>query len=527
MQHDLFKNLNENEKSNLGHKLLLWAWTLEVIFVFLGLLVALSFAFSAYDGLVQKGYLEIQEWNLVILGTAVWVAIAFTELLKIPVTRGIILTQNFFIKITAFLFLIFICFITFESISTGLDRSITMRENIVNQSRTKIFEIKKNIALLDQEFLSAEVLNEEKIVQQSQNTVGSDLENLDKQIIAIKNIIQDLEIPSEAEKIIFLKQQASFYKEENDRLYRLRDESNINLKDRLSLITSKETKELDRSFIWERAQIRQDYQTEKKLLTMQDTQTQKEIRDSIALNKSSLKKINNEIQRLSSISPQDQDKISSYKNEIKLLVSKKNELLEKSNTRLDEKISILNLNKDRRAEIQKEKLALMQAINMHRADINKNGQDFIYSFAKRIYSVDEVADLSSEQINFIALLIITSLAGVVAFSGPLLTLIAVSNQIEATKKKPEISIFRSIKLLLLTLIKKIRKPNKVIKYIEKEIEVVKEVPVKKIVKEIIEVPKPVEITRYVGIPVPKNIEELPTLEEAINEPKINAQTKIS
>ena len=71
---------------------------------------------------------------------------------------------------------------------------------------------------------------------------------------------------------------------------------------------------------------------------------------------------------------------------------------------------------------------------------------------------------------------------------------------------------------------KIRKPNKVIKFIEKEVEVIKEVPVKKIVKEIVEVPKPVEITRYVGIPVPKNIEELPTLEEAINEPKINVQT---
>tara|TARA_B100001059_G_C17810291_1_gene571836 strand:+ start:40 stop:1605 length:1566 start_codon:yes stop_codon:yes gene_type:complete len=514
-------------KNNLGDKLLLWAWTLEIIFVFLGLLVALSFAFSAYDGLAQKGYLEIQEWNLVILGSAVWFAIAFTELLKIPVTRGIILTQNFFIKITASLFLIFICFITFESISTGLDRSLTMRENVVNQSRTKIFEINENIALLDQEYLSAEVLNEEKIVQQSQNTVGADLENLDKQIRSIKNIIQDLEIPSEAEKIIFLKQQASFYKEENDRLYRLRDESKINVTVRLNLITDKEINELNRSFIWQRAQIKQDYQTEKKLITKEDMHTQNEIRESITLNKNSLKKINNEIQELSSISPQDQDKIASYKNEIKLLVSKKNLLLEKSNSRLDEKISISNLNRDRRAEIQKEKLALMQAINMHRADINKNGQDFIYSFAKRIYSVDEVADLRSEQINFIALLIIASLAGVVAFSGPLLTLIALSNQIEATKREPELSIFRSIKLLLLVLIKKIRKPNKVIKYIEKEVEVIKEVPVKKIVKEIIEIPKPVEITRYVGIPVPKNIEELPTIEEAINEPKINAQRKIS
>ena len=73
------------------------------------------------------------------------------------------------------------------------------------------------------------------------------------------------------------------------------------------------------------------------------------------------------------------------------------------------------------------------------------------------------------------------------------------------------------------LIKKIRKPKKIIKYVEKEVEVIKEVPVKKIVKEIIEIPKPVEITRYVGIPVPKKIDELPTLEEAIDTPKINNQ----
>ena len=511
-------------KNILGQKLLVWAWVLEIIFVFLGLLVALSFAFSAYDGLADKGHLKIQEWNLIILGSAVWFAIAFTELLKIPVTKGIILSQNLFIKFIASLFLLFICFITFESISTGLERSITMRENIVNQSRTKIFEINKNIALLDQEYLSTEVLNEEKIIQNSQIIMNSDLESLDKQISSIKNIIQDLEFPSEGEEKFFLKQQASFFKQENERLYKLKDESSIKINEKLASLKNEERKALEGAFVWERAQIKQDYLNEKNLIALQDIQTQSEIKDSIALNNKSLQEINNKIQSLSLISPQDRNKIAAYKEDIKLLVAKKNLILEKSNNRINEKISILESNQDRRAEILKEKMVLMQTINMHRADINKNGQDFIYSFAKRIYSVDEVADLSSDQINFIALIIITSLAGVVAFSGPLLTLIAVSNQIEARKKKSELSIFRSIQLLILSLIRKIRKPNKVIKFIEKEVEVIKEVPVKKIVKEIVEVPKPVEITRYVGIPVPKNIEELPTLEEAINEPKINVQT---
>ena len=98
-----------------------------------------------------------------------------------------------------------------------------------------------------------------------------------------------------------------------------------------------------------------------------------------------------------------------------------------------------------------------------------------------------------------------------AFSGPLLTLIAVSNQIEATKKKPGLSIFRSMNLLLLTLIKKLRKPNKVIKYIEKEIEVVKEVPVKKIVKEIIEIASNLSYFKFYIIgkgPLLKEIENL-------------------
>ena len=81
--------------------------------------------------------------------------------------------------------------------------------------------------------------------------------------------------------------------------------------------------------------------------------------------------------------------------------------------------------------------------------------------------------------------------------------------------------------LLVDLRRRLRQPKIITEVVEQEVEkiveVTKEVPVEKVVKEVVEVIKPVEITRYVGIPVPKHPEELPTLEEAQAEAKINHQ----
>ena len=62
------------------------------------------------------------QWSSLIVGSAVWFAVAFTELLKIPVTKGLVYAKNIFVKIGTAAFLLFICFITFESMSTGLER---------------------------------------------------------------------------------------------------------------------------------------------------------------------------------------------------------------------------------------------------------------------------------------------------------------------------------------------------------------------------------------------------------------------
>ncbi|SVD39639.1 uncharacterized protein METZ01_LOCUS392493, partial [marine metagenome] len=71
-------------------------------------------------------------------------------------------------------------------------------------------------------------------------------------------------------------------------------------------------------------------------------------------------------------------------------------------------------------------------------------------------------------------------------------------------------LMRSMRSLLISMRKKIRNPKivKEIKEVEVVKEVLKEVPVEKIICKEVEVPKPYEVTRYIGIPVPKEPGEL-------------------
>ena len=52
---------------------------------------------------------------------------------------------------------------------------------------------------------------------------------------------------------------------------------------------------------------------------------------------------------------------------------------------------------------------------------------------------------------------------------------------------------------------------------EKIVEVEKEIEVEKIVKEVIEVPTPVKVPTFISVPVPKEPDELPAIDEILDE----------
>ena len=97
-----------------------------------------------------------------------------------------------------------------------------------------------------------------------------------------------------------------------------------------------------------------------------------------------------------------------------------------------------------------------------------------------------------------------SVAGVVSYSLVI--------QEDAPKKR---SIKQTLRLGLVSMIKRIRSPKIVtkIKEVEVEKEVIKEIPVEKIRYEEVIKPEPVEVPIFVQVPVPTDPKDLPKIEE--------------
>ena len=111
----------EEAKSQTNKRLLKFAWGLEIFFCIAGILIAFSLAFS---GLARGGELSsIDFTDLLSFGVVgiVLCAIALTELVKIPTVQGILYAKSFKTKAFSSLFLIAICFLTFETMTQGLE----------------------------------------------------------------------------------------------------------------------------------------------------------------------------------------------------------------------------------------------------------------------------------------------------------------------------------------------------------------------------------------------------------------------
>jgi hypothetical protein len=134
--------------------------------------------------------------------------------------------------------------------------------------------------------------------------------------------------------------------------------------------------------------------------------------------------------------------------------------------------------------------------------------------AARFYGVENHADLTEAQINIFSLIFIFSIAGIAACSGPLLAYLGTKNMIEEEVTKQPI-LKNALRKTLLSIRKRMKEP-KIIREIEEveiEKEVIKEVPVEKLVVRNVEIPKPFEVTKYVGVPVPKDVSDLPSIDE--------------
>ena len=230
-------------------------------------------------------------------------------------------------------------------------------------------------------------------------------------------------------------------------------------------------------------------------------------------------KLNRKIAKLSEPSETLKSSLKLIASQIIDLQNEKNEIIKSNNKQVELSVLDAKNSKAKISSLMMEKVELTEKLNYTRDSLAiASGKSFIHSLAAKYYGIENLADLTEEQIGNFALIFMCSVAGVVSLAGPFITFVAVSIRLQDEEKKP-INLLRSIRYAFVALTKRLRDPKivKEIKEIEVEKEVIKEIEVEKIVHKEVEVPKPVEIPLFVQVPVPTDPKDLPKMEEVTPE----------
>ena len=490
-----------------------FAWTLEIILCIAGILIAFSLAYIGVNG-DSSDSLPFSSWLILLVGLLPLFAVAISELFKIPMVTGFLYAKSYVVKAFALAGLALICFLTFETMLTGQESLFSLRADQIKEQQRAENTISDQISLLDEQIIAVAKLSPEDIRKKGNEGIQDQLSAINEQINDLRRREETLASSMNPAEVTELKRQIISLEE---------SKITIDLNNRNAL----------KSLNAELKQLNADEQTElaNTNLFKGRIKTQYEIRrDSIKVEKLTLvdfyakdidrvnRKIttlNNKVSKLSQPNEQLQTQLTLLANQISRAQQERSTIIKNVNDQIDASVIAAQNSKTRISELNMQKAELGEELNQVRESLaSSSGHSFIHRLAGLYYGVDNLADLTEDQVGDFALIFMVSVAGVVSITGPILTFVAYSLHIESeSPKKPKLR--PALRMMLIDLRKRLRNPKIVteIKEIEIEKEVIKEIEVEKIIyKEVIK-PEPVEIPIFVQVPVPTNPKDLPKMEE--------------
>ncbi len=207
---DAKTDISKREKA--GKTLYIAAWIVEIFAVGTGLLIALTNPYLSYDEIENPGMMHRAQ---LFIGILPLIVIAVVEGTKIPLAQGFYMSKMLRWKILFLTSLGFLIFVTFETMSVGLETNfnftttrIINEEIIISEKTLAVSDLENQIESLDKEKNDLENLDEASISQDSQ-----------KSIIAENKARKDELAPLEKER-------ENVLKEFNDRIGSLRQKNN-------------------------------------------------------------------------------------------------------------------------------------------------------------------------------------------------------------------------------------------------------------------------------------------------------------
>ena len=154
-------------KQQSGKKLYIFAWVIEGIAAFIGLMIAWSMGFQTYQFYVNE-YGSFPLINLfdLVLAALPFVMVASVELLKIPFCKLIYLNRSFKIRVLFSIVLVLVTFITFETLITGFERQFNNISIQVSVPQQKLAVLTKKIEYIEESIANLENTTDDSISEE-------------------------------------------------------------------------------------------------------------------------------------------------------------------------------------------------------------------------------------------------------------------------------------------------------------------------------------------------------------------------
>jgi len=598
------------EKRKSGKKLYIFAWVIEIIAAFIGLMIAWSMGFQTYQFYVNEygSFPMIHLFDL-LLAALPFLMVASVELLKIPFCKLVYLNKSFRIRVLFSIVLVLVTFITFETLITGFERQFNNISIQVSVPQKKLSALTKKIEYIEESIenlenttddsISEEVTLQRKEAATSRDAAIQTLKAQKEQLLIISGgtlikqkeqleidlqrlieerdeLIANLEARAEATRITKEK--------EKDQIKERRDEKVANTEKYFTSVSEEE--QLNQSIVrkannetiaahrvkildlegyiaaakkdpslyiffsgdvgkWKKEIASLNAKIEKlldrnstiglttlaslnaeisKILAESDAQIQKieneislshanEINDKAEIEESFLKNRKqkydelSEIERKQILDSQYKEEIAEIDHQIQLRQKAYNDEIDRIDAFRRGEGDKLTQKSDEIVQLERELGPYKdQQLELGFAIMDAYEQTQIYRIAKSFYGIEDGIIITEEQISFVAKVWFGSLAGIVSTMGIFLAFGAfiflyAGNEYQTKKRSGFVK--RAFRKTLIARRKKYNEPKIVTKIQEVEVpkEVIKEVPVDKVVIQEVKVDVPVDKIVVQEVPV--------------------------
>jgi hypothetical protein len=133
-------------REKIGHRLICFAWGVEIVAAFIGLTIAALIIHNTGQKIDEAGVGELRPTFMdMFLGGLPFIVVAMVELTKIPLATACYSAINRWWKTGFAVALIFLSIITFETILNGFERNFTQRTYLISSLKKEVGSIEEQI----------------------------------------------------------------------------------------------------------------------------------------------------------------------------------------------------------------------------------------------------------------------------------------------------------------------------------------------------------------------------------------------